>query len=142
MISRKLMIEVLNNDNIKLVIGINEHNEIKYIMDNNDIEYINVYELAHKCKEWASFLRYEIHSSTDRDYFTEGTSFGKYVYQVDEHSTGVAIVNLRLFLDEYGRPYQRSHFEFMIEADSEPEAVFQACEWILNNKDNEELQDD
>ena len=63
---------------------------------------INVYELAHKCKEWAKDKKYPISSLV-------GSQCNN--CQFPESSSGAVF---------YG--------------DTEPEAIFKACEWILNNK--------
>ena len=56
---------------------------------------INIYELAHKCKEWALQYDYTILSSK-----------------------GYATISGKVFYDK-----------------TEPEAIFKACQWILENKD-------
>lgn len=62
-------------------------------------EEINIYELAHKCKEWAM----------DKGYYTESGLTGKLAQCL--------VVGVKHFL-----------------ADTEPEAIFKACEWILKQK--------
>jgi hypothetical protein len=69
---------------------------------------INIYELAHKCKEWAWSKNFRLTSGiwdSDNKYtcdiFTENA-----IYQEEHHENG----------------------------DTEPEAIFKACQWILENK--------
>ena len=68
----------------------------------------NIYELAHKCKEWAYsqgyilFSKIRLNSSLASCYFD---TMGKHDYE-----------------DGY-------HNDFR--AETEPEAIFKACEWIL-----------
>ena len=62
---------------------------------------INIYELAHKCKEWALNLGYILYS----------TIHGYECY-----------IDSRNFIDN-------TPVRFL--AESEPEAIFKACEWIL-----------
>lgn len=68
--------------------------------------YYNIYELAHKCKEWALNLGYILYS----------TIYGYECY-----------IDSRSFIDN-------TPIRFL--AGSEPEAIFKACQWILDNKDN------
>jgi len=75
----------------------------------NLVDCINIYELAHKCKEWAWHQGFSIRSSV----FTEGSSIkGK----VD-------------LLENYTRSFEPVY------GDTEPEAIFKACQWVLDNKD-------
>lgn len=67
---------------------------------------INIYELAHKCKEWAWNNNNGINLSSELTY----CSFW------------------RGYKDEIGvdRAIQKTFY-----ADTEPEAIFKACEWIM-----------
>lgn len=67
---------------------------------------INIYELAHKCKEWAIANNYGILSGFDWN---------------KNPKADVAEINS---LDD--------SMEFI--ADTEPEAIFKACQWILENQ--------
>ena len=72
---------------------------------------INIYELAHKCKEWATSKGYIMLSYMEDDktgYVSLGDLFGK---------TKVKL------------PQPKDSFWF--EADTELEAIFKACEWIM-----------
>lgn len=62
---------------------------------------INIYELAHRCKEWALDLGYILYSNVYR---------------------GECYIDSRSFSDN-------TPVKFLSE--SEPEAIFKACEWIL-----------
>jgi hypothetical protein len=64
---------------------------------------INIYELAHKCKEWA---------------FTKG-------YYLD---SGKQDDGFRCFI-------ATKEYSTMVKQNTEPEAIFKACEYILENKD-------
>ena len=72
--------------------------------------HINIYELAHKCKEWAR----------SKDY-----SLGVFNPDVDCFEVSI-------------QHYVKGHGEwnevFEITSDTEPESIFQACKWILENK--------
>ena len=67
------------------------------------IDTINIYELAHKCKEWALKHHYKVISKPD-----------------NVPGLWEAYVNLSL---------TSKHGEV---ADTEPEAIFKACQWILD----------
>lgn len=101
MISKELLSDVLNNHNI-------EHFEIEnnYLWLQTDGGYLNknisIYELAHKCKEWALGKDFVLYSgSTHR---TKGYRCDIYTKDGD--------------VDE----------DFV--SDTEPKAIFKACEWI------------
>ena len=75
---------------------------------------INIYELAHKCKEWANTKKHT-------------------VMVVDEQ------VKLLSYIDRFGGhcriklfPMQPNSDDISFHEKSEPEAIFKACEWILN----------
>ncbi len=74
------------------------------------IDDFNIYELAHKCKMWA--------------------------YSLDEYVVESGLSNGEAYANIYGR-YSCSDSEpeeTMVE-DTEPEAVFKACEWILREQE-------
>ena len=79
---------------------------------------INIYELAHKCKEWArrnglllTTCPYEI--------------YNQYCGNDDDYSTYTCYVNISQH--ENGIDY-----DFEVTADTEPEAIFKACQNILD----------
>jgi hypothetical protein len=108
----------MRNEVISAVMG-HDVEFIKYTM--NDMLYqnvpgcrssINVYELAHMCKEWALRKCYELHSHI--------------AYENDEYSfceaRGLDVNDREVFID-----------------DDEPEAIFKATEWVydsVNRKPN------
>lgn len=69
---------------------------------------INIYELAHKCKEWALKNEHNLLS-----------------YLSDRNGLQESFVQL----------YNYKTFITTIRADTEPEAIFEACQWILDNKE-------
>ena len=73
---------------------------------------INIYELAHKCKEFAFKQGYEIQSRImSNDHQKRGNCC---ILKVEyEYESCIKIEN----------------------AKTEPEAIFKACQWILENKD-------
>ena len=123
MISKELWIEVINPDFKSDVFkdGIIEtfeleNNTLKVCIfsESNNINCkgtglytpynINIYELAHKCKEWAIKYIANIGSGYDKD---------KEFYW--------CICN---------------NGEFQFYADTELQAIFKACEWLLDNKED------
>ena len=77
--------------------------------DNRDFNHlINIYELAHMCKEWTFKQGYELFSR---------------ILSNDHQMRGNCLV-IRVEAD----PEESLK---ITNADSEPAAIFQACEWIL-----------
>lgn len=74
-------------------------------------DYINIYELAHKCKEWAVLQDYYI----EHGYESIQESFGAYCI-------------LRIYFDG---DMIFNNFSGAEDYQKEPEAIFKACEWIL-----------
>ncbi len=70
---------------------------------------INIYELAHKCKEWAN----------DKGYTLESTEKWCNYYRGNINEVNI----------------DDGYIDYTI-ADTEPEAIFKACQWILENEDN------
>jgi hypothetical protein len=123
MISKELLSEVLFNSRVEIKdFGQTRYNNINYSMFcsinerdgthfNEGIEGnyyvekkmlyddINIYELAHKCKEWAYSIGYVLNSNS-KSY-------------CDVCDTG---------------------FITGFEATTEPDAIFKACQWILDNE--------
>lgn len=114
MISKELLSEVLGYrvlSNIliqeEIIIKLNfEYFQTKYENDE-----INIYELAHKCKEWALSKGYELRTST-----IGIVDVYDHIYIDKEDGLTGVFINCRK------------------EADTEPEAIFKACEYIMENK--------
>jgi hypothetical protein len=85
----------------------------KRMLDGSGVAYreINIHELAHKCKEWgvAQQLKHNFHISVA-------------THKGSEYSATIAYWSDQLKNESF-------------RASSEPEAVFKACQWILDNKD-------
>ena len=103
MISKELLSAVLKEKRVILDYEISiSKNEIHYgHIDIEEDGFINIYELAHKCKEWALNLGYILYSAVH----------GYECY-----------IDSRNFI-------RNTPIRFL--AESEPEAIFKACEWIL-----------
>lgn len=81
---------------------------------------VNIYELQHKCKEWARDCGYVLSSSMYPKTFGESKT-----------NYAVCLVNEGYISEsEIG-------CDFEAKATTEPEAVFKACQWIYDNKDNQ-----
>lgn len=115
MISKELLSEVLEIE----VIEVKDKTTGALYVPDNSIGFaweeeisglINIHELAHKCKEWATSKGYIMLSYIEDDkmgYVSLGNLFGK---------------------TEVELPQPKESFWF--EADTEHEAIFKACEWI------------
>lgn len=82
---------------------------------------INIHELAHKCKKWA----------VEQDY-------GYIINSCIKYTFGYAQVEWyeKNHKDKHGT-YREHTFKsewFKATNNSEPEAIFKACQWILDNK--------
>jgi hypothetical protein len=76
------------------------------------VSTLNIYELTDKCKKWAYIFGYEIAS-----YKRIGNFQTKGLYTTVVHTT------------------TRRVFEAEVITTTEPDTVFAACQWILDNKD-------
>ena len=119
MISKELLSEVLGYE-VKEVLGMLENSANKtilsYIFENTSLNEgkrtINIYELAHKGKEWACRQGYVILS-------------GHSAYGI-----GAFFCSCKGWLSEnYDKRIE-------INNNTEPEVIFKACQWILENKEN------
>jgi hypothetical protein len=113
MITKKLLSEVLQMEVLETEV---EDNILIYLTPYKNFQNkneINIYELAHKCKEWAILLGYELHSKIE--------------------CTKEGMCDIQLFTSEPGFT-SRNTVAFRY-GDAEPEAIFRACQWILENKD-------
>ena len=87
----------------------NEHLLNDYHCLKADIyQEINIYELAHKCKEWA------LKKDKYKWLFSYKAFIDCWCDIVDNHNRKNIIMSFR--------------------ADTEPEAIFKACQWILENR--------
>ena len=110
MISKELLNEVLkntvyeeNDDIIKVIYDI-KANEVVFWTDEEYFNSVNIYELMHKCKEWAVGNGNSISSIVTED-----------VCSASVYSDVDGIIEA-----------------YCIASDTEVDSVFKACEWILN----------
>ena len=132
MISKELLSKVLENEvpyQVKVHKIIIKNNSLNYFYNSKDSggglfeanEYINIYELAHKCKEWALDNRWII---STMPMLTEKKWRNRSVRLSHFYSAGKD-----MYLDGI------SH-NGRIEADTETEAIFKACDYILKELSN------
>ena len=113
MISKELLSEVLNL-NITYIERCN--NSIIYKISVYDREEeVNIYELAHKCKEWA---------------YSQG-------YIISSGLTPVLGVNKDGWAEVFSSSTPLDGKLHTFKQLSEPEAVFKACEWIFKEQNND-----
>lgn len=125
--SKELLSEVLGvkiKDIYKLGSNPNfGNNEVLYsVVGNGDLCNINIHELAHKCKEWARkkgyillTCPYEIYNQYcgNEDDFSYYTCY----VNISEHENGI-------------------DYDYEFEAETENEAIFKACNYIINELSN------
>ena len=105
MISKELLSEVLNEVCPIVEIKKFKNNNLLIKYQNQYQKTINIYELAHMCKEWALKNGYKLH----------------------DYAHSIVIVNLNMNIeysvidDNFNNVYDVERF-------------FKACEWILENK--------
>jgi hypothetical protein len=110
MISKELLSEVLGKEVTNVEITMYGHFDIS--LKNDYGTEINKYELSHKCKEWA--LTKGIYS------IASGLNFER--KQLNDISYWASIQTKQGCLCDY-------HY-----SNTEPEAIFKVCQWILENK--------
>ena len=86
-------------------------------MNTKPIKEINIYEFAFKCKEWAYTNKYRLSSGQHR------------LNTKQEHYINNQIASY--FCSVYYITNDDS--DIQIDANTEPEAIFKACQWILEN---------
>ncbi len=85
-----------------------QYNMLNIMFNSIDGRLINLHEFAHRCKEWVM----------------SRNGFYAVWYDVDFKSFQCSITNeITCFVDDDS-----------FQADTEPEAIFKACQWILDNK--------
>ena len=117
MINKELLSEVLALTVVKVLELEGSILWYKGIVNVNGSPYakelsVNIYELAHKCKEWAFNNGYELRSGQDIDVKKELCYFCEY-----KQERQLDYLNGDYFL-----------------AETEPEAIFKACQWILTKE--------
>ena len=125
-ISKELLSEVLGFTVVERYIEdtVSFGLQIAYKDTKDEWAYINIYELAYKCKEWA-FYAYKISVSS----FKSGSFYLKEFNKIKDNSEywvelDNASIDCEINIDDSG----------IFKSYSEPEAVFKACQWILENK--------
>lgn len=119
MISKELLSAVQEVDFVYIVPDgeqrwdtIKRKNDIVYELKGDSQYGINIHELAHKCKEWATKNDYTI--TLEQTVYVDAL-----VYTATIRGRSYNIKTTKLSF--YG---------------TEPEAIFKACQWILENKED------
>ena len=115
MISKELLSEIFDWK-VKFVNPRINDDEVSFIDYNGNRDSFNVYYVAHKCKEWAYKKGFSVNSRYWNDMLGSAELF-----------------------DVLWSPPKGSMF--ICDADTEVEAIFKACEWILYNKDKHDNKD-
>lgn len=99
--------------------------EFGFILENEEniqnVFHMNIHELAHKSKKWA--IKIDIKDSINNYIlvsFIRSNGLYSEVLLCEQHPT--CYVDTKCPVEEFC-------------ADTEPEAIFKACQWILDNKD-------
>ena len=123
MISKELLSEVLGGSVYELkIIG----NKIYPIYENgmplmNDIP-INIYELAHICKEWAF----------KKGYFVQSDFLEVNIYPIEYDGSKMKLVQCFDIVPIDCDSYTEEEIDSF--PHNETEAIFKACEWIRGNR--------
>ncbi len=113
MISKELLSEVLG-----FSIGNCWNDGVLIVWKEDGMSDINIYELAHKCKEWANSFGYDLYSHR----FDANASYS----YLDLDIKGI-------YRDCEVWRFSGNYLE-EFEGDTEAEAIFKACQWILDKK--------
>ena len=119
MISKELL-SIVMCDKIERFRILNNIAHVYYINDEQEY-FISVYELAYLCREWARNKGYSVTACKPIVGNDEGKAVINYWYKS---------YIFKFELGAYHGPEQI--LEFDVNCSSEPEAIFRACEWILN----------
>ena len=133
--SKQLLSEVLGKEVIKIAFA--KTGDRGQSLSNNNIEisiypyhtvYFNIYELMHMMKEWAVVRNQECKNIDGKEQF--------YINDICSQFIGFShiwqcIVGYRNITEEYNSDEKKC-----FTSETETEAVFQACEWILNEITN------
>ena len=120
MISKELLSEILGFEVSGFCLALNE--TFIEVYDDSRDERISIYELAFECKKWAFLKWYDIETSINSLGLDEN---GNPIY------VGYAFLSS---MKDKEHIIDRNKYIKEFEANSEPEAVFKACEWILENQ--------
>ena len=120
MISKELLSKVLGPQVFCISMDVPHKNMVRIFAKGYDSEDwdINIYELANKCKEWAL--------ESKNYYIWTG---------INHNSKWEVFVNKSHSFNIYETVDSQAVYNPIGGSSSEPEAIFNACEWILKQKD-------
>jgi len=84
---------------------------------------INIHELAYKCKEWCTKYNFKLES--ELTYLEDGKFYGR------ARLIHTQMMGFCVFGFQKQHTYKSEWFENYM---TEPEAIFRACQWVLENK--------
>ncbi len=121
MFSKELALAVLDYPNG--IVSCETHGNEVMILSTTALhdDVYNVYELANKCKEWA------LNVGNKNYYIWTG---------INHNSKWDVFVTEFKSLDTFEPVRDQAVFEPLGSKDTEPEAVFRACKWILKEKND------
>ena len=119
MISKELLSKIYGVENLESWFSFLENYEIFTREDLENVD-INIYELSYLCREWAKTKDYQVSACRPIVQDDEGKAVINYWYKAYIH---------KFELGTYSGPEQVLNVD--INCSSEPEAIFKACEWIL-----------
>lgn len=111
-ISKELLGNIFNQEVVEIYDELDSENFLGWLYecgDNPDEQYINIYELMHKAKSWAS---------EDGDYVSSYIDFGSDIW-----------FSQLKFLNEHGEIESKTFNDM-----TEYGAVFKMCQWKLENR--------
>lgn len=102
-----------------------EEETVEYVNKHNwyEADSISIYKLAHKCKEWALSQGFSLSSSKPIVANDEGNQVFNYWWCAYLHEINK---------ESFEAPLMVTFNNF--NSETEPEAIFKACQWILDNK--------
>ncbi len=118
--SKELMSAVLGKNIEEIRISKLNYKNFLYNATKVDSGMISIYEFMYLCKEWAFQQRYNVYSLGKwRDSYRD--TYLSYSVTIKTFEENIDYAMNKCYNDKFY-------------ADTEPEAVFKACEWILENK--------
>ncbi len=121
LVSKELLSEVLGYKVDKIEEHFDGNFDPCFLISHNGGQLLlNIYEFMYLCKEWAFQQRYNVYSlgkwrDSNRD------TYLSYSVTIKTFEENIQYAMNKCYNDKFY-------------ADTEPEAVFKACEWILENK--------
>ena len=113
-----------------IIIFNKEEETVEYVNKHTwyEADSISIYKLAHKCKEWAFEFRFD-NKPTNNRYYGQRSGYEDKFNVEKQKREKLGYMTLTFGCLGHTKTFY---------ADTEPEAIFKACQWILENKTNKE----